>query len=42
MTEVVGYFGVDEIQIGINQAGQARAWLSGQFESNKISGSKIK
>lgn len=38
---MVGYFSVDEEQVGINEMGQAKVWLSNRFESNKISGIRV-
>lgn len=41
LSKVVGYFAIDEDQIGINERGQAKVWLSNRFESNKISGVNV-
>jgi hypothetical protein len=36
----VGYFNVDEDQIGINERGQVKVWLNTAFESNEIVGNR--
>jgi hypothetical protein len=41
LTQTVGFFSIDEGQIGINQAGRAKVWLSTHFDSNKIIGGKV-
>jgi len=41
LSKVIGYFSVDEDQVGINSFGQAKVWLSNRFESNKINGIKV-
>ena len=38
LSSVVGYFSVDEDQIGINEKGQVKVWLNNQFESNRVKG----
>jgi hypothetical protein len=41
LSKIVGYFSIDEDQIGINERGQAKVWLSNRFESNKINGVNV-
>ncbi len=41
LSQVIGYFSVDEDQVGINSLGQAKVWLSNRFESSKINGVKV-
>lgn len=39
---MVGFFNVDEEQIGINEKGQVKVWLSNIYQSNRVSGGRIK
>lgn len=36
----VGFFGVDEDQIGVNEKGQARVWLNTYFEASQVVGNR--
>lgn len=40
LAEVVGFFNVDEDQIGVNEKGQVKVWLNTAFESTDIQGNK--
>lgn len=40
LSNKVGFFNVDEDQIGVNQKGQARVWLNTHFESTQIIGNR--
>jgi hypothetical protein len=40
LANVVGYFNIDEEQIGINEHQQARVWLNTAYNSNQILGNQ--
>lgn len=40
LAEVVGFFNVDEDQIGVNEKGQVKVWLNTAFENTEIQGNR--
>jgi hypothetical protein len=40
LAKAVGFFRVDEDQVGVNERGQVKVWLSTAFESSHLVGSR--
>lgn len=41
LTENVGYFSIDEDQIGINEEGVVKVWCNSQYQNDSILGNRI-
>ena len=38
LSEVVGYFVIDEDMMGINERGEVKTWINTQFQSDRVGG----
>lgn len=41
LTSHVGFFNIDEDQIGINEDGVVKVWLSSQYQNDRVFGSRV-
>ena len=40
LSSLVGFFRVDEDQVGVNERGQVKVWLSTSFENSQLVGTR--